>query len=170
MNFTLRPWTINDLDSLVKYANNKEIAKNMTDQFPHPYTIEKGKVFIEYATKASPPNIFAIDVNGEAVGGIGVHPQTDIQRKNAELGYWLAEPFWGKGIISKAVTQMIDYGFKTFDVERIFARPFGTNKASQKVLEKSGFTLEAKFEKTLFKNGEYQDELVYSIRRKNKGT
>jgi [ribosomal protein S5]-alanine N-acetyltransferase len=166
MNFTLRPWNINDLDSLVKYANNKEIAKNMTDQFPHPYTIENGKAFIEYATKGSPPNIFAIDIDGVAIGGIGIHPQTDIHRKNAELGYWLAEPFWGKGIISAAVKQMIDYGFKNFDIDRIFARPFGTNKGSQKVLEKSGFVLEAKFEKTLFKNGQYIDELVYAIRRK----
>lgn len=166
MNFTLRPWTINDLNDLVSFANNKEIAKYMTDQFPYPYTIEKGKAFIEYASNASPLHIFAIDVDGKAAGGIGIHPQTDIQCKNAELGYWLAEPFWGKGIVTKAVVQMVDYGFKNFDVDRIFARPFGTNKGSQKVLEKSGFILEGKFEKTLFKNGEFLDELVYAIRRK----
>lgn len=166
MNFTLRPWNINDLDSLVSNANNKKIAQYMTDQFPHPYTIEKGKAFIEFATKGSPLHIFAIDINGKAVGGIGVHPQMDIQCKNAELGYWLAEPFWGKGIVTKAIGQMIDYGFKNFDIDRIFARPFGTNKGSQRVLEKSGFVLEARFEKTLFKNGEYLDELVYAVRRK----
>lgn len=166
MNFTLRPWNINDLDSLVSNANNKKIAQYMTDQFPHPYTIEKGKAFIEFATKGSPLHIFAIDINGKAVGGIGVHPQMDIQCKNAELGYWLAESFWGKGIVTKAIGQMIDYGFKNFDIDRIFARPFGTNKGSQRVLEKSGFVLEARFEKTLFKNGEYLDELVYAVRRK----
>ena len=166
MNFTLRPWTINDLDDLVKFANNKEIAKYMTDQFPHPYTIEKGKAFIEFASKESPVHIFAIEVNGQAVGGIGIHPQSDIYSRNAELGYWLAEPFWGKGIITKAVQQMIDYGFENFEIDRIFARPFGTNKGSQKVLEKSGFLLEAKLEKTLFKNGEVLDELIYSVRRK----
>ena len=81
------------------------------------------------------------------------------------MGYWLAEPFWGKGIITGAVRQMLEYGFKTFDINRIFARPFGTNIASQKVLEKTGFVLEARFEKTFFKNGEYLDECVYAIRR-----
>lgn len=164
MNFTLRPWTVDDLESLVKYANNSKIAKNLTDKFPSPYTIENGKFFIESATKKSPPNILAIDVNNEAVGGIGIHPQSDIHCKNAELGYWLAEPFWGNGIITKAITQMIEYGFKNWDINRIFARPFETNIASQRVLEKAGFILEGRFKKTLFKNGEYLDELVYAAR------
>ena len=84
---------------------------------------------------------------------------------NAELGYWLAEPFWGQGIMSDAVKQIVDYAFNTLEIDRIFARPFGTNLASQKVLEKNNFKLEARFEKTLFKNGEYLDELVYAIRR-----
>lgn len=165
MNFTLRPWTPNDLKSLVKYANNYNISKNMTDQFPHPYGAENGKAFIDFATKDAPIHIFAIDVEGEAVGGIGVHPQGDVQRKNAELGYWLAEPFWGKGIITKAIPQIIDFAFKTYPITRVYARPFGTNLASQKVLEKNGFKLEARFEKSLFKNGEFLDELVYAIRR-----
>ena len=165
MDFTLRAWTTADLDSLVKFANNKNIAKFMMDQFPHPYTVEKGKAFIEFASQTSPLRLFAIDVSGQAVGGIGIHPLADIERKNAELGYWLGEPFWGKGIITKAVTEMIDYGFKNFDISRIFARPFGTNLASQKVLEKAGFTLEARLPKTFFKNDEYIDELIYSVRR-----
>lgn len=164
MNFTLRPWTYNDLESLVKHANNYEIAKNMTDKFPFPYSIENGKNFIEFATKDFPSHILAIEINGQAVGGIGIHPQTDIQCKNAELGYWLAEPFWGQGIITKAIAQMLDYGFKTWDINRIFARPFGTNIGSQRVLEKAGFILEGRFEKSLFKNGEYLDELVYAVR------
>lgn len=164
MQFKLRPWTDKDLDSLVKHANNFNIAKNMTNKFPHPYTIEDGKNFLKMAI-GSPTHIFAIDINSEAVGGIGLHPQTDIQCKNAELGYWLAEPFWGKGIISKAIPQILNYGFKTFDVDRIFARPFGTNIGSQRVLEKSGFKLEARLEKTLFKHGEYLDELIYAVRK-----
>ena len=166
MHFTLRPFTINDLDSLVKYANNPKIAANMTDKFPHPYTKENGKNFIEFATKNTPTNIFAIDINGEACGGIGIHPQEDVHRKNAELGYWLAEPFWGNGIITKAIVQIVEYGFMNFDITRIFARPYGTNEASQRVLGKAGFTFEGKFEKTLFKNGEYKDELIYAVRRK----
>jgi [ribosomal protein S5]-alanine N-acetyltransferase len=165
MEFKLRPWTLNDLNSLVKYANNKDIAKFMTDTFPHPYTEEAGRGFIAFATKDDPVHIFAIDINGEAVGGIGIHPQADIQRKNAELGYWLAEPFWGHKIMTRAVEQILDFAFKTYDINRVFARPFGTNIASQKVLEKAGFTLEGRFEKTLYKNGEFLDELVYAVRR-----
>lgn len=167
MHFTLRPWHISDLDSLVQYANNPDIAKFMTNGFPHPYHEENGRNFIAFATKDDPIHIFAIDINGKACGGIGLHPQQDIQCKNAELGYWLAAPFWGKGIITTAVKQVVDFGFKTFDIDRIFARPFGTNTASQKVLEKAGFTLEARFEKTFFKNGEYLDELIYAVRRNN---
>jgi [ribosomal protein S5]-alanine N-acetyltransferase len=166
MNFTLRPWTPDDLDSLVKYANNPNIAKNLTNKFPYPYTSEHGKAFIEFATKNSPPNILAIDINNEAIGGIGIHPQEDVQCKNAEMGYWLAEPFWGNGIITNAISQMITYGFDNFDITRIYARPYGTNAASQRVLEKTGFVLEGKFEGTLFKNGEFLDELIYAVRRK----
>ena len=115
--------------------------------------------------KDSPSRIFAIEINGEASGAIGLHLQTDIHIKIMELGYWLAEIYWGKGIMTKAVKQMVDYGFKTFEIDRIFARPFGINIGSQKVLEKAGFTLEARFEKTIYKNGKYLDELVYAFRK-----
>ena len=165
MEFKLRPWSITDLISLVNYANNFNVAKNMTNQFEHPYAAKKGEHFIKTVSSDDPLKIFAIEVNGEAVGGIGIHPQSDIQCKNAELGYWLAEPFWNKAIISRAIPLMVTYGFKTWDIERIFARPFGTNKASQKVLEKAGFMLEAHLKSTLYKNGEYIDELIYGIRR-----
>lgn len=167
-SFLLRPWSISDLNSLVKYANNYNIAKNLTNKFPFPYTEENGRTFIAFATAHSPVHIFAIDINGEAVGGIGIHPQSDVECKNAEIGYWLAEPFWGNRIITNAISQIVEFGFITYDINRIFARPFGHNIASQKVLEKAGFMLEAKFEKTFFKNDEYLDELVYAIRRKVK--
>lgn len=167
MNFILRPWTVDDVDSLVKYGNNKAIARFMTNQFPHPYTAENAKAFIKFATQNDPTPIFAIDIAGEAVGGVGLHPQSDIHLKNAELGYWLGAPFWGRGIITEAIKQMITFGFRTYEINRIFARPFGTNIASQKALEKAGFILEGHFEKTLYKNGEYLDELVYAIRRQD---
>jgi RimJ/RimL family protein N-acetyltransferase len=165
MEFLLRPWQLSDLPSLVRYANNWSIAKNMTDKFPHPYTEENGNAFIAFANSDTPVHIFAITVQDEAVGGIGIHPQEDIHRKNAELGYWLAEPFWGKGIISKAIYQMVNFAFDTYDISRVFARPFGTNLTSQRVLEKNSFLLEGRFEKVLYKNGEYLDELIYAVRR-----
>ncbi|WP_377491425.1 GNAT family N-acetyltransferase [Pontibacter toksunensis] len=112
-----------------------DVSKNMTDKFPHPYTAADASAFIDFANSQQPVHIFAIDIGGEAVGGIGVHPQTDIHCKNAELGYWLAEAFWGKGIISAAIRQAVDFAFATYDIDRVFARPFGTNLASQRALE-----------------------------------
>ena len=165
MDFKLRPWSMDDKESLAKYANNWEIAKNLTDKFPHPYTLDNAEAFINMATSPDPLHILTIDVKGEACGGIGLHPQQDIFHKNAEMGYWLAQPFWGNGIMTKAIAQMVEYGFENFDINRIFARPFGSNIGSQKILEKNGFILEAKFEKTILKKGTYEDELVYAIRR-----
>jgi RimJ/RimL family protein N-acetyltransferase len=161
MNFTLRPFRDSDLASLVKYANNYNIAKYLTNQFPHPYTDEDGQKFISSVSNSDPVNVFAIEINGETAGAIGIFPQSDIHEKNAEMGYWLAEPFWGNGIITCAIGQIVEYGFKTFDIIRIFSRPFSTNSASQRVLEKAGFVCEARLKNAVYKNGNYMDELIY---------
>ena len=165
MDFILRPWTMKDLDNLVGYANNLNIAKNLMNVFPHPYHRKDGIHFIEMVSSHKPTQVFAIEVDGRASGAIGIFPQHDVFCKNAELGYWLAEPLWGKGIMTKAIGEMVDYGFKTWDITRIYARPYGPNTASQKVLEKAGFILEGRFAETVYKNGEYLDELIYAIRR-----
>jgi [ribosomal protein S5]-alanine N-acetyltransferase len=165
MEFTIRPWREQDLESLVENANNPTIAKFMTDGFPYPYTHENGKAFIAFATKDDPIHIFAIEIEGKAVGGIGIHPQADIMRKNAELGYWLGEKYWGHGTLTRAIPQILDFAFSTYDITRVFARPFGNNPASARVLQKTGFTLEARLENTIFKNGEFLDELIYAIRK-----
>ena len=162
MNFTLRPFRNSDLASLVKYANNYNIAKFLTNQFPHPYTDEDGRKFISNVANNDPINVFAIEVNGEAAGAIGIFPQTDIHEKTAEMGYWLAELFWGNGIITRAIGEMVEYGFETFDVTRIVARPFSTNLASQRVLEKAGFVCEARLKNAVYKNGKYMDELIFA--------
>jgi [ribosomal protein S5]-alanine N-acetyltransferase len=167
MEFTIRKWEENDINSLVKYADNYNIAQYLNDAFPHPYIVDAGKGFIQSASeKKDKPNIFAIEVKGEAIGGIGIHPCEDISRKNAEIGFWLGEPYWNKGIISASIRQMIEYSFANFDIERIFGRVFGKNIASQKVLEKAEFQQEAFFQKTFFKNGLYDDEIIYAIRKK----
>lgn len=163
--FVLRPWQIHDVENLVRHADNIHVAQNLTDMFPHPYTTENARAFIEKVAYAVPANVFAIVSEGEAIGGIGIHPQHDIMRKNAELGYWLGQNHWGKGIISEAIPMIVKYAFENFDINRIFARPFGSNLASQRVLEKSGFVLEGKFAKTIYKSGRYEDELVYAIRK-----
>lgn len=163
--FTLRPFRESDAQSIVKYANNPKIAANLTDGFPNPYGLNDAKKFLTMAIQTESYTIFAIDINGEACGSIGIFVQSDIHRKSAECGYWLAEPYWGKGIIPEAIKQIVDYGFRTFDIVRIYARPFSFNKESQRVLEKAGFTLEATLKKACFKNGEFCDELIYSIVR-----
>lgn len=161
---TLRPWQIEDLHDLVHVANNRNIAQYMTDGFPHPYTPANGLAFLHMATQ-NPGRLWAITISGKAAGGIGYHPMTDIWQKNAELGYWLGEPYWGNGILTEAVKKMTDYVFHQTQIERVFARPFGTNKASQRVLEKAGFKLEATIPNGFFKWGTYEDELIYAIRK-----
>ena len=115
----ISPRTMNDLDSLVQCANNINISKFLMNKFPFPHTEEDGKKFISFATKENQPNVFAIEIDGKAVGGIGIHPQSDVECKNAEMGYCLAKPCWGRGIITAAIHQMIGYSFKTFDINRI---------------------------------------------------
>lgn len=165
MQFKLRPWHISDLESLVQQANNPNIARFLTNKFPYPYTEENGKMFITMATKDTPIHIFAIDIDGKAVGGIGIHPQEDIMCKNAELGYWLGEEFWGNEILTRAIPEVLKFAFETYDITRVYARPYGNNPASQRVLEKTGFTLEARIEGNIYKNGEVLDELIYGYRR-----
>lgn len=161
----LRPWSLDDLDDLVRFANNWQVARFMTDAFPFPYTEAHGRAFIAWAGQDDPVRIFAIEVAGQAVGGIGIHPQGDIHRRNAELGYWLAEPFWGQGIASRAVREAVAFAFDTYAIDRVFARPFGSNAASQRVLEKNHFVLECRLEKVIVKAGELIDECVYAVRR-----
>jgi ribosomal-protein-alanine N-acetyltransferase len=165
MQFELRPFHLSDLSSLVKHANNYNIAKNLSNKFPFPYTQDHGVAFINLTLSANPLQIFAIVVNGQVAGSIGVHPQADFYCKNAEMGYWIAEEFWGQGIVPEAVKLMVNYGFKTFDITRIYARTFDTNFKSQRVLEKVGFILEAELKETFYKNGTVYDELIYAIRK-----
>ncbi|MBI5540230.1 MAG: GNAT family N-acetyltransferase [Bacteroidia bacterium] len=162
-SFILRPWQISDIDSLVKYANNKKISDNLTNAFPNPDSCDDGIKFIKIQESYNPAKAFAIVIDNEACGAIGVFQQTDIHEKNAEMGYWLAEKHWGKGVITNAIKQTVEYGFKNFEINRIFARPFGSNLASQKVLEKAGFKFEAKFKNTIYKNGQFLDEIYYAI-------
>ncbi len=167
MDFKLREWKDSDLSSMVKYANNENIARWLTNAFPHPYAEEDGKAYLTMIANDNPTKVFAIEVNGEAVGSIGIFPQSDIHEKSAEMGYWLAEEFWGHGIMPSAIREIVDYGFRTFDIVRIFARPFATNHKSQRVLEKAGFHFEARLQKALYKNGELMDEMIYVTFRKD---
>ena len=163
--FVLRPFRMEDLPALVKHANDATVAANLTDAFPHPYTEEHGRTFLEEAMKPSPLRR-CIDISGECCGAIGLHPKADLWRRNLELGYWLAKEHRGKGIMTEAIKQMVQLGWSVYpEIVRIYATPFGSNVASQRALEKAGFMLEAKLEGTLVKNGRMEDEWIYAVRR-----
>lgn len=165
LTFILRKFVPEDAESLAYHANNPNISGLMTDAFPYPYKLNDAINFIEYTRNNCDALIYAIDIENKAVGGIGVHPQKDINRKNAELGYWLSQHYWGKGVMTAAVRQCIPDAFAQLDIYRIFARPFGKNIASKQVLLNAGFKLEAVIKKGFFKNGEFDDEYIYSLRR-----
>ncbi len=162
----IRAWRADDLDNLVRGADNPNVARWMTDGFPHPYTADEGRAYLASIAGDDPAKVFAIEVEGRAVGSIGIFPQSDIHHRNAEMGYWLTEEYWGRGIVAEAIRQIVEYGFHTFDIDRIFARPFGSNERSHRVLQKAGFTLEARFSGTIIKNDRLEDEVYYAIRRK----
>lgn len=162
--FKLRPWSKTDLPTIAKYANNIKIANNLIDGFPHPYTEDDALSFLNLIEK-SKDLILCIEINNEFAGSIGIHLKKDIHRKNAEIGYWLAEPYWGQGIMSRVVPEMVTKAFNQFDIERIYAPVFGRNKASQHVLQKCGFSVEAVLKGTVFKNNEFEDEVILAIRR-----
>lgn len=166
LHFTLRPFLPEDLPALVKHANDPGIAAFMADAFAHPFTEEAGRLFLNEAIMKNPPLRRCIEVDSECIGAIGLHAKPDLWRRNMELGYWLGKEHHGKGIMTEAIRQMVQLGFETFpEVTRIYASPFGRNIPSQKVLEKAGFVLEAKFIGTLVKNGQVEDELIYALRR-----
>lgn len=165
MGIILRPFKQEDLDDLVSNANNIKVAERLTDAFPFPYTRQDGIDFLNKVMQQSPPEVLAIDLDGKVIGNIGIHPQKDVHRLNAELGYFIGEDYWGKGYATEAIKKMIDYGFENFPINRIFSRPFSSNPASQKVLEKCGFILEARINGILVKNGKTEDELIYAVRR-----
>jgi [ribosomal protein S5]-alanine N-acetyltransferase len=157
----LRNWNENDIPALVKNANNPRIAAMMRDGFPSPYTQEDGHRFLAMATGYSKNLMLAIVVDGEAAGGIGIHPLEDVYCRTAEIGYWLAEPHWGKGIITHAVRALVPVAFGQFDIIRIEAGIFSNNPASMRVLEKCGFVREAVHRNAITKHGEILDEMLY---------
>ncbi len=152
-----------DKQILAELANNKRIWNNVRDFFPHPYTEKDAIEFIEICAKENPKTTFAIEFQNEFVGITGLVLQTDIYRTTAEIGYWIGEPYWNKGIATKAVKLLVNYGFDSLKLNRIFSGVFENSKASQKVLEKCGFRLEGIFEKSILKNNAIINEYRYGI-------
>ena len=165
MKFELEEWSEAHVQSVAKYANNEKIAGRLRDSFPYPYTSEDALWFIRDCMEKEGKTQFgrAIMVNNEAVGSISILFGEDVYCRSAELGYWLGEPFWRKGIMTEAVQKMCEEAFRRYKLIRIYAEPFSTNLASRGVLEKAGFQLEGIKRKSIFKNGCIQDSYLYSI-------
>ncbi|MDP4152973.1 MAG: GNAT family N-acetyltransferase [Bacillota bacterium] len=164
MEFELRKWLDADAKSVQKYANNKKIADNLRNSFPYPYTLKDAAEYIESFSKSEEKSFCrAISVEGEAVGSVGIFLKDDVYCKSAEIGYWLAEPFWGNGIMSEAVKRICNAAFETYDIVRIFAEPYAYNNGSRRVLEKAGFTLEGILKKSVFKNDKIFDSCIYAL-------
>jgi len=158
----LRSFFTQDQSKLAALCNNRKIWNNVRDFLPSPYTDQNAAEFITLCQNENPQVTFAIEYKGELAGCIGLVRQSDIYRLTAEIGYWIGEPFWGKGIATQAVRLVTMYGFHHLDLVRIYSGVFEFNKASQKVLEKAGYKLEAIFEKSIIKNGVISDEFRYA--------
>ncbi|MBP7497247.1 MAG: GNAT family N-acetyltransferase [Bacteroidales bacterium] len=151
-----------DIDEIVKNANNEKVSINLRDAFPHPYSAEDAKRFLEIVEKQNPKTIFAIEYKGIYAGNISLTPGSDVYRYSAEIGYFIGEPFWNKGIMTKAINLMTTFGFNKLGLIRIYAGVFEFNKASQRVLEKCGYEKEAVLKKAIYKKGTFYDEIRYA--------
>jgi [ribosomal protein S5]-alanine N-acetyltransferase len=158
---TLRPWRPSDVDALVGHANDFEVARQLRDRFPHPYTGADAVRFIEFAIEEQSGNL-AIEVGGEAAGAIGYVPGTDIERFSAEIGYWLGRRFWGRGIATDALRRLTEHLFGEHNLLRLYALPFADNAASMRVLEKAGYEREGLLRSSSVKHGMPRDQWVYA--------
>jgi len=164
--YQIRDWRRDDAGAIAKYANNQNIAMQLRDGFPYPYQRSDAEAFLAGVMQQDPPTMFAIATDAEAVGSIGLMPGHDVHRLSAELGYWLAEPFWNRGIMTMAVTHIVDYAFAALQLNRVYAEPYLTNPASARVLEKAGFVREGILRANVIKDGRVLDQFLYARVRK----
>jgi RimJ/RimL family protein N-acetyltransferase len=164
----LRSWSVDDAEQLAIIADNKKIADNLRDVFPNPYSLKDAINWLNLVLPENdPPRFFAVTVDKQLAGSIGIVRKCDIYRKNVEIGYFLAEKFWGRGIATKAIKAATSYAFKEFDIVRVFAEPFSDNQGSRKALENAGFILEASLRRNVIKNGIIKDSCIYSVLRED---
>jgi RimJ/RimL family protein N-acetyltransferase len=159
----VRSWRGSDAEPLARHANNRKIWINLRDAFPHPYTPRDARDFIRSVVRRTPETLFAIAVSDEPVGAIGFVLHPDVERVSAEIGYWLAEPFWGRGIATEALAAVTRYAIETHALTRIYAVPFAWNAASCRVLEKAGYVLEARLRNSAIKDGQLIDQMQYAF-------
>lgn len=161
----LRPWEPRDRIPLVRNANSRAVWRNLRDRFPHPYTDKDAESYFNLVAGQSPVTSFAIEAGGHAAGGIGLEVGEDVHRLTAEIGYWLGENYWGRGIMTDAVRAVTDYALAMLGARRIFAGVFAWNPASMRVLEKAGYEREGVLVNAVIKDGEVIDQVLYAITR-----
>jgi len=166
----VRSWKTSDVEPLARYADNRKIWINLRDAFPHPYTKRDAREFIRSVLHRAPETLFAIAIGEEAVGGIGFVLRPDVERVSAEIGYWIAEPFWGRGIATDALIAVTKYAIDTHKLTRVYAVPFAWNAASCRVLEKAGYVLEARLRNSAIKDGNLIDQMQYAFIATDRGT
>jgi [ribosomal protein S5]-alanine N-acetyltransferase len=162
---TVRRWRLGDAEALVRHANNINVAQQLRDRFPHPYSRGNAHAFLRAATAAGEPSNLAIEVNGEAAGAIGYVAGTDVERYSAEVGYWLGEAYWNRGVVTEALVLLTEHLFATSSLLRLFALPFADNAGSIRVLEKAGYAREAVLVRAGVKDGTVMDRVIYAITR-----
>jgi RimJ/RimL family protein N-acetyltransferase len=165
----IRSWRVGDEPALARHADNRKVWLNVRDRFPHPYTAADAKTWVAKVTAATPETQFAIEVDGEAAGGIGLFLQEDVARYSAELGYWLGESHWGRGLMTSVVRGFTEFAFGTFALCRIYAVVFEWNPASMRVLEKAGYSLEGHHRRAAVKDGRVLDQRTYAVTRDPRG-
>jgi RimJ/RimL family protein N-acetyltransferase len=158
----LRAFEPGDAPSLARHADNANIARWLRDRFPHPYTLADAESWIGFARSQVPMTNFAVVQDGEAIGGAGLTLLDDIWRRSAEIGFWLGEPFWGRGIMSRVVPALTEWAFQSFDLARVFATVFAGNDASARVLEKAGYACEGTLRQAACKDGVLLDLWLYA--------
>ena len=165
MKCRIRKWKLSDAKDLAAALSNKKVQDNLRDGLPYPYTEQDGKEFISAMLSADENETFAfaIMVDDKVVGSIGIFRQGNIHSQTAELGYYIAEEYWDKGIMTEAVKQICEYVFGDSDIIRIYAEPFAYNIASCRVLEKVGFQYEGTLRSNAVKNGKVIDMKMYSL-------
>ena len=161
----VRPYVLEDAEALAKYADNRAVWITLRDRFPHPYTTDDAVGFLRLATTQQPTSDFAIATADEVIGGIGLQRQSDVHRLTAEIGYWLGEPFWGRGIATRAVRAVTAWAFATTSLERLYACVFATNPASARVLSNAGYQFEGRMRRAVIKDGRILDQLIYAALR-----
>lgn len=161
----LRPWRLDDLDSLVAAANDVSVSRSLRDRFPYPYTGDDGRAWLTRAVDES-DRAWALDIDGSAVGGVSLHPGVDVHRHSAELGYWLGQRHWGRGIMTAVVRTFAPRAMDAFRLHRLYATVYENNPASARVLEKAGFAREGVQKSAVVKRGELLDLHVYAMVRR----